>query len=175
METVTNKTHWKKEYSYDYIGAYSLPTDGSDLILTIKDTKTEKVIGGDGKKQDCFVVYFAEKDSKPMILNRTNAKTIQKVYGTPYIEDWVGKKIQLYATSVNAFGTVTDALRIRDFKPVVKELDVTSAIAKLNAATTLEEVKEAYEKLSREEKYNKTILELKAALKTKFTPSTEPK
>lgn len=171
MEQIASKTHWKKEYSYDYIGAYSLPTDGSDLILTIKDTKTEKVVGGDGKKQDCFVVYFAEKDSKPMILNRTNAKTIQKVYGTPYIEDWVGKKIQLYATSVNAFGTTTDALRIRDFKPVAKQVDVTKAKASLNAANSLDEVKAAFTALSRDEKYNEEVLALTNALKTKFAPT----
>jgi len=175
MDTLT-KTHWKKEYNYDYIGAYSLPTDGSDLILTIKDTKTEKVIGGDGKKQDCFVVYFAEKDSKPMILNRTNAKTIQKVYGTPYIEDWVGKKIQLYATSVNAFGTVTDALRIRDFKPVVKEIDISQAVAKLSAAANLEEVEAAFKSLPKAEMYDKRVIELTKTLKTKFSsPETESK
>lgn len=169
METI-QKTHWKKEYNYDYIGAYSLPTDGSDLILTIKETKHEKVTGGDGKKQECFIVYFSERDSKPMILNRTNAKTIQKVYGTPYIEDWVGKKIQLYATTVNAFGTTTDALRIRDFKPVVKEVDTTKAKASLNAATSLDEVKAAYEKLSREEKYDKGVIALTTDLKNKFAP-----
>lgn len=161
METLT---HWKKEYNYDYIGAYSLPPDGSDIILTIKDTRKEKVVGGDGKKQDCFVVYFAE-NVKPMILNRTNAKTIQKVYNTPYIEQWQGKQIQLYATKVNAFGSETDALRIRDFKPNVKTLDVTEAKAKLNEATTLEALQTAYKALSKEEQFSKEVIALVNSLK----------
>lgn len=114
MEATMQKTHWKKNYNYDYLGAYSLADMGEDVILTIKETKKEKVIGTSGKKEDCFVVYFKESD-KPMILNRTNAKTIEKVYKTPFVEDWVGKRVQLYSAKVNAFGETTDALRIRDF------------------------------------------------------------
>lgn len=158
-------THWKKEYNYDYLGAYSLPTDGTDMVLTIKETRKEKVVGGDGKKQDCFVVYFQEQGVKPMILNRTNAKTIQKVYGTPYIELWVGKQISLYQTTVNAFGTQTDALRIRDYKPIVKELDVSEALTKLKACKTLQEVGAAYKALPKEEQYNKEVIELTKQLK----------
>lgn len=173
MEQVQPKTHWKKEYNYDYIGSYEMPTDGSDIILTIKETKKEEVIGGDGKKQMCLVAYFQEKGRKPMILNRTNSKTIQKIYGTPYLEEWVGKKVQLYSTSVKAFGEVTDALRIRDFKPVTKELDVTEAIAKLDAATTLEEVETAYKSLVKEERHDPKVIAHTKALKIKFTPTPE--
>ena len=35
------------------------------------------VTGPDGKKEECTVVHFAEKEIKPLILNTTNAKTIQ--------------------------------------------------------------------------------------------------
>jgi hypothetical protein len=59
-----------------------------------------------------MVVHFQEKQ-KPMILNRTNAKTISKVYGTPLIEDWAGKKIRIYAELVDAFGEQVEALRIK--------------------------------------------------------------
>ena len=38
---------------------------------------------------------FAE-NVKPMIVNSTNAKTIEKLYKTPYIEEWKGRKIQLF-------------------------------------------------------------------------------
>ncbi len=31
-------THWKTQFNYDYLGAYSLP-DGKDIILTIRETK----------------------------------------------------------------------------------------------------------------------------------------
>ena len=60
-------THWKTQFNYDYLGAYSLP-DGKDIILTIRETKKEQVVGTSGKKEECFVAYFFE-NVKPMILN----------------------------------------------------------------------------------------------------------
>lgn len=112
MET---KTHWKKLINPDYLGAYSL-NPGQDLILTIDIVIREKVTGTGGKKQECTVLHFKEK-VQPMILNRTNAKTIAKVYNTNYIEDWAGKQVQIYAEKVDAFGEQVEALRIRPLVP----------------------------------------------------------
>src|SRR3990167_2521196 len=110
--TQVAKTHWKKNFNYNYIGAYTLPV-GNDMILTIKEMKQEEVAQMNGKKETCFTAHFAEEKVKPMILNKTNCKIIEKLYGS-FIEDWVGKKIQIYATKVSAFGSETDALRIRN-------------------------------------------------------------
>lgn len=115
MQGGEHKTHWKKLNNPDYLGAWALEP-GQELILTIQVVKKEMVTGADGKKEECTVVYFNE-NVKPMILNTTNAKTIQKVYKTPYIEDWAGKKIQIYSENVRAFGDWVDALRIRPFEP----------------------------------------------------------
>jgi hypothetical protein len=106
-----SKTHWKKLQNPDYLGSYSLDP-GKDLILTIKAVKVEQVTGPDNRKEDCTVMYFVE-NAKPMIVNATNAKTITKLYKTPYIEEWAGKKIQIFSTEVKAFGDVVEALRIR--------------------------------------------------------------
>lgn len=114
-----HKTHWKKLQNPDYLGAYALEP-GQDLIATIKSVGEETVIGSDGKKEDCTVVHFVERDIKPMILNVTNAKVISKIYKTPYIEDWSGCKIQIFVAQVKAFGDVVDALRIRPYAPEVK-------------------------------------------------------
>ena len=57
-------THWKTQFNYDYLGAYSLP-DGKDIILTIRETKKEQVVGASGKKEECFVAYFFENDPQP--------------------------------------------------------------------------------------------------------------
>jgi hypothetical protein len=156
------KTHWKKNFNYDYMGAYSLP-DGKDVVVTIKQTKKEMVKGAKGKKEECFVCYFTDSD-KPMILNRTNCKTIEKIYGTPYIEEWSGKKIQLYVASVDAFGDTTDALRVRDFVPLDKE-DNTEALKTLNGCQNLEELKTVYTSLSKRMQGDKEVLKLKEELK----------
>lgn len=110
------KTHWKKLTNPDYLGAYALEED-KDIVLTIGYVREEKVTGTDGKKDDCVVCHFSER-VKPMILNATNMKTITKLLGTPYIEDWAGHKIQIGIEKVKAFGDVVDALRVRKFLPV---------------------------------------------------------
>jgi len=112
------KTHWKKQFNYDYLGSYSLP-EGKDVVLTIAEMKREKVVGANGKKEECFVCYFVEKADwiKPMILNRTNCKVIEKLYRTPFIEDWKGHRIQIGSSRVDAFGEKTDALRVRTIIP----------------------------------------------------------
>ena len=110
-----DKTHWKKLTNPDYLGAYALD-DGKDVILTISYVREEKVTGSDGKKDDCVVCHFSER-VKPMILNSTNMKTITKLFGTPYIEDWSGRRIQIGIEKVKAFGDVVDALRVRKFIP----------------------------------------------------------
>ncbi|MBD9092294.1 MAG: hypothetical protein EGQ20_07180 [Bacteroides oleiciplenus] len=112
-------THWKNQFNYDYLGAYSLP-DGKDIILTLKETKKEMVTGANGQKSECFVAYFHE-NAKPMILNKTNCKTIEKLFNTPNIEEWVNKQIQIGSTRINAFGEMTDCLRVRPFAPKLSE------------------------------------------------------
>lgn len=108
-------THWKKLTNPDYLGAYSLE-DGKDIVLTIERVQVETVTGSEGKKEECMVCHWAERE-KPMILNSTNAKMIQKLLKTPYIEEWSGHKIQIGVEMVKAFGEIVDALRVRSFLP----------------------------------------------------------
>lgn len=119
-----SKTHWKKLSNPNFLGVYSLE-DGKDLVLTIKTVRQEEVMGADGKKEDCIVCYFSDAD-KPMILNSTNAKMIQKLIGTPFIEEWVGHKIQIGTEKVKAFGDVVEALRVRKFLPKVTAIKCES-------------------------------------------------
>jgi hypothetical protein len=114
--TIGAQTHWKKLHNPDYLGAYALDP-GKDLIVTIKTVAVEKVVGPDGKKEECMVMRFQEQNAKPMIVNSTNAKTIEKLYKTPYIEEWKGRKIQLFVDKVKAFGEIVDALRVRPYLP----------------------------------------------------------
>ena len=114
-------THWKKLTNPDYLGAYALDP-GQDLIVTIKSVANEVVTGTDGKKETCSVMHFIE-DVKPLVLNATNSKTITKLLKTPYIEQWAGRKIQLYVEcGIKAFGDIVDAIRVRPFLPVEKTL-----------------------------------------------------
>jgi len=116
-----NLTHWKKTMNPDYLGAWAL-RPGEEPILTIVSAGMEKVVGSDGKKEECLVIRYKEKVGPgKMIVNATNAKAITKVAGTPYIERWAGVQVQVYSDKVKAFGDVVDAIRVREFKPKAPE------------------------------------------------------
>ena len=109
------QTHWKTIADMPYLGAYAL-VGKKELVLTIKDIKQELVIGNAGKKETCIVAYFSEPE-KPMILNRTNCKTISKIYDTPIIENWIGKKITVFASTTSLMGETVECLRVRPYAP----------------------------------------------------------
>ena len=127
------KTHFKKLMNCNYLGSFSLD-EGKDIVLTIDYVRSEKVVGTDGKSEECIVAHFKERDTLPMILNATNSKMIAKIVGSPYIEDWSGKKIQIGVEKVKAFGDVVEALRVRKFAPKQTEIKCEVCGANIDAA-----------------------------------------
>lgn len=112
-------THWKKLINPHYLGAYSLDP-GEKRTVTIQKVVRETVTGENNRQEECTVAHLAGE--KPFILNRTNCKTITKIYSTPYIEEWAGKQITIFAAKVKAFGDTVEALRIVEKKPALPEL-----------------------------------------------------
>ncbi|KAF0130032.1 MAG: Uncharacterized protein FD155_1818 [Bacteroidetes bacterium] len=151
------KTHWKKQFNYNFLGTYSLPEE-KDLVVTVARTENQQVNSANGKVEECLVVFFHEFD-KPMILNRTNARTIEKLAATPFIEDWPGTRVQLYvARDVKAFNTTTDALRIRDFHPKPQDLDTEPIITGINQCNTLTELLKLYFALPKDLRDNDEVI-----------------
>ena len=118
---MTTKTHWKQLINPEYLGAYSLG-DAEDMTVTIDHVKMEEITGTQGKKDYASVAHL--KDQKPMILNVTNSKSIGKLYG-PFIEDWAGKQITIYATTTKMGGEVVECLRIRPRVKIVEKRAIT--------------------------------------------------
>lgn len=115
------KTHWKAVVSDpNYIGEADF-APGEEKVATIRlVNKKETVTTTEGKSQKA-VLHFREKELKPMILNVARSKSIEKVAGSPYFEDWGGVKIQLYIEhGIRAFGDIVNAVRVRPFKPRVQ-------------------------------------------------------
>jgi len=144
------KTHWKQLTNPNYIGAYSLQ-EGKDMIVEIVSVSREMVKGEGGKQDECTVAQL--KDQKPMILNVTNCKTIAKLFETPFIEEWSGKKITIYSAKVSVKGELIECLRIRDKKPEQTKAKLTPlnpnwprAIKALQSGSyTIESLKLKYE------------------------------
>lgn len=115
--------HWKNLANYDYLGAYSLDGIASEITLTIKLIKVERVTANGGAAEDCIVATFEEKNQdgvevKPMVLNKTNCKIIEKVYGTGDVEQWIGKSIIIYSTTTRFQRDIVPCLRVKEEKPV---------------------------------------------------------
>jgi hypothetical protein len=110
------KTHFKKLRNPNYVGSWDLADENgnfNDKVVTITSVAKDMVFDGKGGQEECVVVKFAEV--KPMVCNSTNLRAISKNLGSPYIEDWAGKKITLTVQKVKAFGEVHDALRIKKY------------------------------------------------------------
>lgn len=107
------RTHWKKMTNTNYLGSWDL--DGRDMIVRITEVRKEMIQNAQGREEKA--VAYLDGGLKPLILNTTNLKAIAKALGSPYIEDWSGRKIQLYTEKVAAFGEITEAVRVRDFDP----------------------------------------------------------
>lgn len=125
-------THWKKLINPDYIGAYALQPD-EDLTVTIDYVQREPVTGTGGKKEECTVAHLVGQ--KPLILNATNSKSIHKLYG-PYIEEWAGKQITLFASTTRLAGDTVECLRIRPTvtkpaKPGIEDVRLARAIKQI--------------------------------------------
>jgi hypothetical protein len=132
-------THWKKLTNPDYFGSHDLFVDDnkySEAIVTLVKVEKKKVKGADGKESECIVATTNE--TKPIILNKTNCKTITRLLGTPAIEAWSGKQIKIGVDKVIAFGDMTDALRVRNEKVSIKPAqDYSATIEAIRTAPDL--------------------------------------
>lgn len=131
---MSNKTHYKRLMNPDFIGAYSL-NEGEDLTVVIAGVAREIITGSGGKKEECTVAQL--KGQKPFILNSTNQKSIAKLYG-PYIEDWAGKPITLFASTTKLAGDTVECLRIRPTvakrqKPPITDDRLSKAVDEIKA------------------------------------------
>lgn len=112
------KTHWKKVVSDpNFIGEGDFQ-EGEEKVLTIdRVNASETVTTAEGKSKKA-VVHWKEPGVKPMILNVARSKSIEKVSGSGYFEDWPGTAVQLYIEhGIKAFGEVVSAVRVRPYKP----------------------------------------------------------
>jgi len=157
------RTHWKQLVDPRFIGAYALP-NGYDLTVTIERVQLETVTMMGGKKEDHSIMYL--KGQKPMILNATNSKSIHKLYG-PYIEDWVGKQITLYASTTKLGNELVECLRIRPNIPAREKTKISDerldkALEQIKAGTYTVEKLRANFALTKDQAIKVALLEEEA-------------
>ena len=117
--TKESKTHFRKVFKSDHLGISDLEDlleSGKRLIFTIKEAKQEYGIRVAGSLGDYNIIHF-EEDIKPLVVNATNGKTLKKITGSPYLEDWKGFQIELYIDEkVSLMKEIVGGVRIKASK-----------------------------------------------------------
>lgn len=127
LDRVTGSDSLRKYFDSPYMGAYSF-ADGAEPVLTISEVLFGKITLDGGRKEDHIVLRFCEKsvagmsEVKPLVLNATNQKALEKLYGKG-ADALVGKRVQFYIDpAVRAIGGgTTEGIRIRPRVP--RQLD----------------------------------------------------
>lgn len=87
---------------------------GNNTTVTIASSELEEI--GQGRDQKTKLVLSFVGKKKKMVLNKTNANTISKLYGDD-TDEWVGERIILTAREVEFQGDMVLALRVSLQKP----------------------------------------------------------
>ncbi len=112
--------HVRLLFPNKYLGAPDLR--GKDVTLTIHALASESLRTDSGDEQK-WILHFAEMLKRPenerkrLVLNKTNAQQIAKTLGESDTERWIGKRITLFATTCQAFGSTVDCIRVRPQAP----------------------------------------------------------
>lgn len=107
-------------FASKYLSAADLvDRDGNpkDFTLTIADAWREEFKDRKtGQEQVKIGISFKEA-KKGMLLNKTNARRIAQLLGSPQPKNWIGKAITLYQTEVDFQGEMKPAIRVRGKLP----------------------------------------------------------
>lgn len=114
--------------------------EGGDQTLTIKGVQIENV-GGQGKKEEKPVVYFREVD-KGLILNKTNANTIEKLLKSDDTDEWLGSQITIGESEIEFQGEMMMGIRVRQrTKPAGGNVNNNGGSSATNASDVLKSIK----------------------------------
>jgi hypothetical protein len=110
---------YKDEFPSQWLTADDIDCE---LVVTIRryDPIEHREFKAQGKAtpDNKPVLFFeAPKGTKPLILNKTNWKAIDKVLGTEDTDDWAGQSLTLYTTEVEVGGETMLGIRVRVQKP----------------------------------------------------------
>lgn len=123
LDQITGPESLRKYFDSAYMGAYSI-NPGCEPVVTIAEVLFGKITLDGGRKEEHVVLRFSEREVsgmcevKPLVLNATNQKTLEKLYGKG-ADVLKGKRIQFYIDpAVKAIGGgTTEGVRIRPFIP----------------------------------------------------------
>ncbi len=140
-----NKTHYRKVFKSDHLGSADLEEmieDKKRLVFTIDKVVQEYQTKVAGKKIDANIAYL--KGTKPLVLNATNSKTMAKMTGSKFVEDWANTTIELYIDpNVSMKGEKVGGVRIKPTRAAVVKPELTPEHKNWDKAKTAVQTGEA--------------------------------
>jgi hypothetical protein len=133
------RTHYRKAFNSPYLSSADIvePTVLTIVKVTLESDKTKKT------KDSFNTAYFAEKELrqgeplKPMILNAGNSRTMKKLSGSAFIEDWVNMPVTVYVDPNVRFGRDTvEGLRISTERPNLQKSELKPGTTAWNNAVS---------------------------------------
>ncbi len=110
---------WEKVLDPNFINAEIIGKVGAERVVTIRDIDFKEAF--DQKTNSKVQKQSLSFDEcKPMILNKTNTKTLMKIFGADggKPKDCIGKKIILYVANVRVGGKMTTGIRIKEYTDI---------------------------------------------------------
>lgn len=90
------------------------------MLCTITGVSQENIAADGAEENLKWCLHIAENE-KPLVLNPTNGAILSKILGSDESDDWIGKKVVLYADPNISFGgKIVGGIRIRAPKTVAR-------------------------------------------------------
>jgi hypothetical protein len=134
-----------------YLGAYSLEKDGKydAVIVTIESVYQGDFLSQGGKEKRPFVKL--KEFDKPMVINRTNFKRLEKFFQSFDPSTYVGKQIVLGVENVSSPEGIVPALRFSTRplpskeKPALPDAMLDKAIESIKSGKgSIEKIEKTY-------------------------------
>lgn len=105
----------RKYLQKDFLGHYDL--DGRDVTLVIAAVEGGELRRPGTTETKRAPILAFERTKKRLVLNKTNLTTIGTMFGSYKSEDWIGRRITLYATKTKFGKATVDCIRVRPTVP----------------------------------------------------------
>ncbi len=105
-------TDYRTMFDKDYIGSWDLQ---GDTVVTITGVVKKKIKNAQEKEEHKPILSLQGYEKK-WVCNVTNCTVIANMYGK-HVEKWAGKRVTIYPTQTQAFGSMKDCIRVRPEMP----------------------------------------------------------
>lgn len=108
---------WERIINPNFLNAELIGDVGAEETVTITDIEQATAFNPSSRKEEEVICLYTN-EHKPMILNKTNRKTLRRLFGSADPAACVGKQITLYVVSLNVGGKQTIGIRIKEHSEV---------------------------------------------------------